>query len=374
MKKIIISLTVVAAFAFGAKAQTSAEGFIAACPDMPSEQQMISYIVGNGDNPYDAFFAGLDEVRENLEKYQMNIGSSLTHRMDSEMKKQKVTGTNVTLEEAEKMSKAERKALAQASTASQMAAMGISMKDIQALESGKMSEEEMINKMMAKQSGGLNMKDIEAMQNMTEEQRVAFMMESGLADQMNANQKANQGKVNKNASLATVLMKIGENQGRLAELQQRCINMRIEANQFGYELYEKSYKKKVDALEESIIEIEEKIYDGEQTAAEAAKNRSYDAQLNALIKQQAEILKEFWGKAIPVWRNAVVKSQNLIKSEMLTLQTETGRLYDEAYRISKDPQYLGGESQPILAVTFYLDGASEIDKYNFGEVHPIRTF
>ena len=67
----------------------------------------------------------------------------------------------------------------------QLAGYGISQKDLARMQSGQMSEAEMAalaSKMMEKQTGGLNMRDIQAMENMTDEERMDYMQQTGLAE------------------------------------------------------------------------------------------------------------------------------------------------------------------------------------------------
>ena len=251
MKKILVSLALVLFMSIGVYAQLTPEGVMATLPDMPTAAQMIDFADGKANSDlYVDFHAKLNDAQKQCQEMMDKATASLAHDVKSQAMKEKVPGTNVSVAQAQNMSKSELQALAKSSAQGQMASMGISMADLQAVQSGKMTEDELANRMLAKRTGGLTMKDLEAMSNMSDAEKIEFMQNSGLAASTQAatarNSKASAG----NAALTSVVQKITSLQKRIAELTQKSIRLREEGNAFGEDLYAKEYKEKIDALQE----------------------------------------------------------------------------------------------------------------------------
>lgn len=355
----------------GAYAQITPEGVMATLPDMPTVAQMIAYETGQPDPElYSDFLAKLDVAeRQSQKMVEKSIGhiGHVAHDIKSATMKQKVAGTNVTTAQVMNMSKAEREKFAKTTAINEkLSSLGISMEELQAVQSGKMSEEELASKMMAKQTGGLTTKDIQAMQNMTEAERIEFMQQSGLAASTQAAVAKNKKTAASNAALTAVIQKITSLNGRITELMQKSIRLLDEANASGAELYAKNYKGRIETLQEERSALSVFVGGGEDgTAAEEAKAKEAGMKIKAISKQIDGFMHDFYSKAIPVWRNAVIASMDVYRVEVLPLQYELKEAYAKAYELTKNPEYMGGEQFPFQAAFAYLEAAEHIDDYNF---------
>ena len=105
---LILSLAVVSYF--NAFAQMTPEAVMAACPDLPTEDQMIAYLDGDGDPElYKNFKEALDKAQRNYQ--EMTAKMNPMHQVEKAYDKKKIEGTNVTIGQAKNMSKAPRKLL-----------------------------------------------------------------------------------------------------------------------------------------------------------------------------------------------------------------------------------------------------------------------
>ena len=355
MKK-IFSLLAIASMLFNtsAFAQITPEGVMATLPDMPTVAQMIAYETGEQDPElYSDFLTKLDVAERQSQKMVEKSIGHIAHDIKSATMKQKVAGTNVTTAQVMNMSKAEREKFAKTTAINgKLSSLGISMEELQAVQSGKMSEEELASKMMAKQTGGLTTKDIQAMQNMTEAERIEFMQQSGLAKSTQAAAAKNKKTTASNAALTALLQKITSLSGRITELMQKSIRLRDEANASGAELYTKNYKGRIETLMYEVAQLSEaEHYD--------------EALVKAKHQQIAQLEHDFYSKSIPVWRNAVIASMDVFRVEVLPLQYELKEAYAKAYELTKNPEYMGGEQFPFQAAFAYLEAAEYINDYNF---------
>ncbi len=349
-------------------AQLTPEGVMAKLPDIPTVAQMIdkeSNPDTKFDNIYSEFHSKLEKaIRESQEMYDKSHAGQ-ANQLKKEAMNSKVPGTNVTPAQAKNMSKDELKAMAMATAKGRMAASGVSMADLQAVQSGKMSEEELANKMMAQQTGGLTMKDIEAMQNMTEQERIEFIQQSGLAENTSAAAKKNMQNAGNDAKLAAVMQKITSLEKRISVLSQKSIKLREDARTFGHTLYDKNYKSKIEALIKKTQDLMATVEQGEQTAAEAAKAQEVGRQVAAINKQIDGLNYDFYSKYLPVWRNAVVDAMDVYRVEILPLQYELKKAYKEAYDMTRNYEYNIGDMPPFTAAFSYLEVANDIDNFNW---------
>ncbi len=354
MNKLFIIVAALMLFGIPAYSQLTPEGVMATLPDLPTADRMIAFETGEQDPElYNDFLSKLNKAQRQCQATVDKSMGSLFGDIKSATMKQKVAGTNVTNAQVMNMSEAERQEFAKSTAINgQLSSMGISMEDLQALQSGKMSEEELASKMMAKQSGGLTTKDIQAMQNMTEAERVAFIQQSGLSESTQAAAAKNKKTAASNAALTAVLQKITSLSGRVTELTKKSIRLRDEANASGAELYAKNYKSRIETLIREVALLSEAEHYNE--ALVKAKNQ-----------QIAQLEHEFYSKSIPVWRNAVIASMDVFRVEILPLQYELKEAYAKAYELTKNPEYMGGEQIPFQAAFAYLEAAEYINKYDF---------
>ena len=181
MKKIILTLSLAVISYFNAFAQMTPEAAMAACPDLPTEAQMIAYLDGDGDPElYEKFKEALDKAQRNYQ--EMTAKMNPMHQVEKALDKKKIEGTNVSIGQAKNMSKAQQEALAKQAMKGRLGNMGISMEDLEAVQSGKMTEKELADKMMAQQTGGLTVTDMEfiANNNLSAEETQQFMEMAGI--------------------------------------------------------------------------------------------------------------------------------------------------------------------------------------------------
>ena len=367
MKKILVSLALVLFMSIGVYAQLTPEGVMATLPDIPTAAQMIDFADGKANSDlYVDFHAKLNDAQKQCQEMMDKATASLAHDVKSQAMKEKVPGTNVSVAQAKNMSKSGLQALAKAAAMGRVASMGVSAADLQSAQNGTMSEEDLASSILAQRTGGLTMKDLEAMSNMSDEEKIEFMQNSGLSASTQAaaarNSKASAGK----AELTSVMQKITSLQERIAELTQKSIRLREEGDAFGKDLYAKDYKGKIEPLQEEFRALSVFVGGGENgTATEEAKGREAGARIDAINEQIDGFMHDFYSKAIPVWRNAVIASMDVYRAEVLPLQYELKEAYAKAYELTGSHEYMGGDQLPFSAAFSYLESAGYIDNYNF---------
>ena len=202
MKKIIILAALVAANLW-TYAQMTPEAIMGAVPTMPTSAQMLDYYRvdnnpnGNGapsDNVITTFLEAWEEARNNIQENNPTGDIIKKRAMNSKVG----GGINKTAAQVKNMSDAEAQAMAMAAMDKKMAGLGLSQADMAKLQSGNLSEAEqqaLVDKIMAAQTGGINTRDIQAMQNMSDEERMDYMQMTGLAESGNKKSKENQPKL-----------------------------------------------------------------------------------------------------------------------------------------------------------------------------------
>ena len=178
MKKIIITLFALAIM-LPAGAQMTPEAVMGMTPDLPSTAALLNYWKNHND-PFHNEYPNSDLLNEFMDAWnaandqiQDMQAKTLAPGMQKNAMAGKVAGTNKTAGEVAQMSESEAKALAMSSMQGRLSSMGLSQADFAKLQSSNLSDEEakaMASKVMAKQTGGLTAKDIEAMSHMTDEQ------------------------------------------------------------------------------------------------------------------------------------------------------------------------------------------------------------
>ena len=367
MRKILISTALMLVISVGANAQLTPEGVMATLPDLPTLAQMIAYETDE-QNPdlYSDFHAKLNDAQKKCQEMVDKGTASLAFDVKSKAMKENVPGTKTKVAQALNMSKSQLQALAKSSAEGRVASMGVSMADIQSVQSGKMSEEELANKILAQRTGGLNMKDIEAMSNMSDAERIEFIQNSGLSASTQAAAAKNSKAAAGNAALTSVTQKITSLQKRIGELTQKSIRLRDEGKAFGKDLYAKEYAGKIEPLREEYRALSVFVGGGENgTSAEEAKGKEASTKIAAIDKQIDGFMHDFYSKALPVWRNAVVASMDVFRTEVLPLQYELKEAYAKAYELTGSYEYMGGDQFPFSAAFSYLESAEYIDDYNF---------
>ena len=367
MKKIIITLFALAMM-LPAKAQMTPEAVMGMTPDLPSTAALLNYWKNSNDpfhNEYpnsdllnefrEAWNAANDQIQDMQEK-------TLTPGLQRNAMAGKVAGTNKTAGEVANMSEAEAKALAMSTMKGRISSMGLSQADFAKLQGGNLSDEEamaMASKVMAKQTGGLTAKDIEAMSHMTDEQRAAFMQESGLGASMTAKMNANKGKrasSQKQYQLATELISLGQKEH---SLQQKASEMIESAKKEGVALFDRKYRK-ADA--EYQAEISKANFEAEE-AISAAEVKAAQARLRAAQSGWFNNMSRFYAEYIPMYRDAVAGAMDCCRAQLLPVKRQHKEVMEKLYALTQSAEYALSDSVPFEASYMYFELSKKITEF-----------
>ena len=367
MKKIIITLFALAMM-LPAKAQMTPEAVMEMTPDLPSTAALLNYWK-NSNDPFHNEYPNLDllnEFREAWNAANDQIQDMQEKTLAPGMKKNAmaglVAGTNKTAGEVANMSEAEAKALAMSTMQGRLSSMGLSQADFAKLQSSDLSDEEakaMASKVMAKQTGGLTAKDIEAMSHMTDEQRAAFMQESGLGESITAKMntdKEGRASSQKQYQLATELISLGQKEH---SLQQKAIGMIESARKEGVALFDRKYRK---ADEQHSEEMHRAALELEDAIGEAAYKAAL-ARLNAAQSAWFSNMSQFYAEYIPLYRDAVAGAMDCCRAELLPVKRQHKEVMEQLYALTRSAEYALSESIPFEASYMYFELSEKITEF-----------
>ena len=371
MKKIIITLFALAMM-LPARAQMTPEAVMGMTPDLPSTAVLLNYWKNRND-PFHNEYPNLDllnEFREAWNAANDQIQDMQEKTLAPGMKKNAmaglVAGTNKTAGEVANMSEAEAKALAMSTMSTTMqgrlSSMGLSQADFAKLQSSNLSDEEakaMASKVMAKQTGGLTAKDIEAMSHMTDEERAAFMQESGLGESITAKMNADKGKrasSQKQYQLVTELTALGQKEHAL---QQKAIGMIESARKEGVALFDRKYRK---ADEQHSEEMHRAALELEDAIGEAAYKAAL-ARLNAAQSAWFNNMSQFYAEYIPLYRDAVAGAMDCCRAELLPVKRQHKAVMEQLYALTRSAEYALSESIPFEASYMYFELSEKITEF-----------
>ena len=367
MKKIIITLFALAMM-LPARAQMTPEAVMGMTPDLPTTAALLNYWKERND-PFrdeapDSYI--LDEFREAWnaanDQIQDMQEKTLAPGMQRNAMAGLVAGTNKTAGEVANMSEAEAKALAMSTMKGRISSMGLSQADFAKLQGGNLSDEEakaMASKVMAKQTGGLTAKDIEAMSHMSDEERAAFMQESGLGESMTAKMNADKGKrasSQKQYQLATELISLGQKEH---SLQQKAIEMIESARKEGVALFDRKYRK---ADEQHREEIRRAVVEQEDAIGEAAYKAAL-ARLNAAQSAWFSNMSRFYAEYIPMYRDAVAGAMDCCRAQLLPVKRQHKEVMEKLYALTRSAEYALSDSVPFEASYMYFELSEKITEF-----------
>ena len=367
MKKIIITLFALAMM-LPVWAQMTPEAVMGMTPDLPSTAALLNYWKNNND-PFHNEYPNSDLLNEFMEAW--NAANDQIQDMQEKtlapgMKKNAmaglVAGTNKTAGEVANMSEAEAKALAMSSMQGRLSSMGLSQADFAKLQRSDLSDEEakaMASKVMAKQTGGLTAKDIEAMSHMSDEERAAFMQESGLGASLTAKMNADKGKrasSQKQYQLATELISLGQKEH---SLQQKAIGMIESARKEGVALFDRKYRK-ADA--EYQAEISRANVEAEE-AISAADVKAAQARLDAALSAWFSNMSRFYAEYIPMYRDAVAGAMDCCRAQLLPVKRQHKEVMEQLYALTRSAEYALSDSVPFEASYMYFELSEKITEF-----------
>lgn len=367
MKKIIITLFALAML-LPARAQMTPEAVMGMTPDLPTTAALLNYWKERNDplltEAPDSYI--LDEFREAWNAANNQIqdmqAKTLAPGMQRNAMAGKVAGTNKTAGEFANMSEAEAKALAMSSMQGRLSSMGLSQADFAKLQRSDLSDEEakaMASKVMAKQTGGLTAKDIEAMSHMTDEQRAAFMQESGLGESMTAKMNADKGgraSSQKQYQLVTELLSLGQKEHIL---QQKAIGMIESARKEGVALFDRKYreadKQRREEIDRAAVVLEDAIGEAAYKAALARLHAAQSAWFNNMSR--------FYAEYIPMYRDAVAGAMDCCRTQLLPVKRQHKEVMEKLYALTQSAEYSLSDSVPFEASYMYFELSEKITEF-----------
>lgn len=378
MKKIIILAALVAANLW-TYAQMTPEAIMGAVPTMPTSAQMLDYYRvdnnpnGNGapsDNVITTYLGAWEEAWNNIQENNPTGDIIKKRAMSSKVG----GGINKTADQVKNMSDAEAQAMAMAAMNKKMAGMGLSQADMAKMQSGNLSEAEqqaLVDKIMAAQTGGINTRDIQAMQNMSDEERMDYMQMTGLAESGNKKIKENQPKLAANQHRADLLMEGQKIDLQMKELTDKILDKKKETREAGMKLYKQKYKQQYDQLEAAAQkEITgpcgwEKYRDEDKPKVLASCER-----LEAVLKQQYDLMCRFYSEYIPMWRDAVTDGMDMARAQLMPLAKRREKIGKELYEIGHEADYAAYEIFPFTAANTYFELSRDVVDFelDFSEV------
>lgn len=336
-------------------------------PDLPTTAALLNYWKERNDplrtEAPDSYI--LDEFREAWNAANDQIQDMQEKTLAPGMKKNamagKVAGTNKTAGEVANMSEAEAKALAMSSMQGRLSSMGLSQADFAKLQSSNLSDEEakaMASKVMAKQTGGLTAKDIEAMFHMRDEERAAFMQESGLGESMTAKMNADKGKrasSQKQYQLVTELTSLSRQE---YALQQKAVGMIESARKEGVALFDRKYREADKRFRAEIAanQIPEKPKSGFDV--EAALTR-----LRAAESGWFSNMSRFYAEHIPLYRDAVAGAMDCCRAQLLPVKRQHKEVMEKLFALTQSAEYALSDSVPFEASSMYFELSEKITEF-----------
>ena len=344
------------------------EAVMGMTPDLPSTAALLNYWKNKND-PFHNEYPNSDLLNEFMEVW--NAANDQIQDMQEKtlapgMKKNamagKVAGTNKTAGEVANMSEAEAKALAMSSTQERISSTGLSQADFAKLQRSDLSDEDakaMASKVMAKQTGGLTAKDIEAMSHMTDEERAAFMQESGLGESITAKMNADKGKrasSQKQYQLATELTSLGQQE---YALQQKAVGMIESARKEGVALFDRKYR---EADKQHREEIDRAAVVLEDAIGEAAYKAAL-ARLNAAQSAWFSNMSRFYAEYIPLYRDAVTGAMDCCRAQLLPVKRQHKEVMEKLYALTGSAEYALSDSVPFEASSLYFELSERITEF-----------
>ena len=368
MKKIIITLFALAIM-LPAWAQMTPEAVMGMTPDLPTAAALLNHWKEHHDplreeapdsDILNEFREAWNAVNDQIQDMQ---AKTLAPGMQRNAMAGKVAGTNKTAGEVANMSEAEAKALAMSSMQGRLSSMGLSQADFAKLQCSNLSDEEakaMASKVMAKQTGGLTAKDIEAMSNMSDEERAAFMQESGLGASMTAKMNADKGKrasSQKQYQLVTELISLGQQE---YALQQKAVGMIESARKDGVALFDRKYRK-ADA--EYRAEISRAAW-AMDNAISAADVKAAQAWMRAAESKWFNNMSRFYAEYIPLYRDAVAGAMDCCRALLLPVKRQHKEVMEKLYALTQSAEYALSDSIPFEASSMYFELSEKITEFD----------
>ncbi len=346
MKKLFVTLFALAML-LPARAQMTPEAVMAMTPDLPSSAKLLNHWNEHND-PNRKEAPDSDILNEFLESWR-----DARQQIEEMQAKSLAPGAQKTASQASQMSESEAKALAMSTMKGRLSSMGLSQADVAKMQSGNLSEAQqkaLADKMMAAQTGGLTTKDVEAMENMSDEQRKEFMEQSGLGASVSKKMNADKGKratSQKQYQLVTKMTGIAQEE---YNLQQKAYGMIETARKEGLALFNRKYGE-ADASYRAEMQA---------LAGPAEEDEAAAARLRAAWTAWFTNRSRFYAEFIPMYRDAVVGAMDCSRSQILPLKRQRKEVMEQLYALTGSAEYALSETLPFEASSMYFELSEKI--------------
>ena len=354
--KILLAITVMCLTSFSVHAQVSlnnantVEALIGAYPDMPSASTLGALYVSSksvaAQESIQPFHDKLNKIRDRYEvikeasdeQSRANFTKGLDNKMRNDYGK--------SVDELQGMSDSERESWAMGLADKQLKKLGINKSAKQISAQGEMSEAEaqqMANQ-MAQSMSGMSMAEMQALasklENMSEEEQIAYMQNNGMADRM----MKNAGKVNQTSNASS------KKAASMMKVQEEIIAIQKQWNYID-EIHKKEQQEITEKMRQIIVK-----YDAQMPAESGKIRDKYFGEVLLTYHTKAEqeqvekITHQCFTECFTLWRNFITKRQGILKTRL----TDCTRL-DELQAQMMELQGLGNQ----VAVTSAYSVAEE---------------
>lgn len=377
MKKMLFSIVMLTT-AMSVKAQMTPEAWIAQFPELPSINQIITEdkAYRNPENedpeiPLKDFLESVEGIMKSGAEMMGKIGEGDLLHYKNVLYREKVPGTNVTKGQMAHMSKDQQERVAKQAMKGQLAQYGLSEADIKKMQSGKMSQAEqqaLTNKVMAHMTGGMTVDDMRFMQGMTDKERIQFMQMSGLAESTTAKMKEDMKNSKVSQTTAKRIM------GAVEEMEHTTKHVTEHKDlthimHYGDSLWNRKYKAKDEALHKRLGQLAAKLE--ELWVGQADGGKDNRAAMKAVEAQAKQVKQEIWenenayyAEYIPMYHREIGALLDYVKGTMMSAYRSWKSAYDQAYKETKEAQWMLSEAQITQPVEFYAGFLGAIADYN----------
>lgn len=342
--KILLAITVMCLTSFSMHAQVSlnnantVEALIGAYPDMPSASTLGALYVSSksvaAQESIQPFHDKLNKIRDRYEVIKETSDeqsrANFTKGLDNKMR----NDYGKSVDELQGMSDSERESWAMGLADKQLKKLGINKSAKQISAQGEMSEAEaqqMANQ-MAQSMSGMSMAEMQALasklENMSEEEQIAYMQNNGMADRM----MKNAGKVNQTSNASS------KNAASMMKVQEEIIAIQKQWNYID-EIHKKEQQEITEKMRQIIVK-----YDAQMPAESGKIRDKYFGEVlltyhtKAEQEQVEEITHQCFTECFTLWRNFITKRQGILKTRL----TDCTRL-DELQAQMMELQGLGNQ-------------------------------
>ena len=314
------------------------EALIGAYPDMPSASTLGALYVSSksvaAQESIQPFQDKLNKIRDRYEVIKETSDeqsrANFTKGLDNKMR----NNYGKSVDELQGMSDSERESWAMGLADKQLKKLGINKSAKQISAQGEMSEAEaqqMANQ-MAQSMSGMSMAEMQALasklENMSEEEQIAYMQNKGMADRM----MKNAGKVNQTSNASS------KNAASMMKVQEEIIAIQKQWNYID-EIHKKEQQEITEKMRQIIVK-----YDAQMPAESGKIRDKYFGEVLLTYHTKAEqeqvekITHQCFTECFTLWRNFITKRQGILKTRL----TDCTRL-DELQAQMMELQGLGNQ-------------------------------